>query len=137
MERIKGSISGLFLQIDGKEMVNIVDLPKEDYEEFLDSMNILRIAYIAACSNRHEVMKNQEPKKNLNQSAIAKEKFKLPKECIHGWENPIYCPETDKCEKCKITKSKCLPLCTHENTEKYTNNDGGWTIYCKDCGEKF
>lgn len=33
-----------------------------------------------------------------------KNRFDLPKECLHGWENPIFCSETDMCEKCKTAK---------------------------------
>ena len=37
---------GLFMRYDNGDMVNIKDLPKLEYEKFLEQMNALRIAYI-------------------------------------------------------------------------------------------
>jgi hypothetical protein len=39
-----------------------------------------------------------------NSQINIKDYINLPKECIHGWENPIYCSEIDMCEKCKTAK---------------------------------
>jgi hypothetical protein len=38
---------GLFMLYDNGDMVNIQDLPKQEYEKFLEQMNVLRMAYIA------------------------------------------------------------------------------------------
>lgn len=38
---------GLFMLYDNGDMVNIQDLPKPEYEKFLEQMNVLRMAYIA------------------------------------------------------------------------------------------
>ena len=41
---------GLFMHYDNGDMVNIQDLPKPEYEKFLEQMNALRMAYIALVS---------------------------------------------------------------------------------------
>ena len=38
---------GLFMLYDNGDMVNIQDLPKPEYEKFLEQMNVLKMAYIA------------------------------------------------------------------------------------------
>jgi len=38
------------VEIKGSAIVNITDLPKEQYEQFLEIMHRVRIAYIAATS---------------------------------------------------------------------------------------
>ena len=44
------SFIGLFMHYDNGDMVNIQDLPKPEYEKFLEQMNALRMAYIALVS---------------------------------------------------------------------------------------
>ena len=44
---ISRSFIGLFMHYDNGDMVNIQDLPKPEYEKFLEQMNVLRMAYIA------------------------------------------------------------------------------------------
>ena len=41
---------GLFMHYDNGDMVNIQDLPKLEYEKFLEQMNALRMAYITLVS---------------------------------------------------------------------------------------
>ena len=41
---------GLFMHYDNGDMVNIQDLPKPEYEKFLEQMNALRMAYITLVS---------------------------------------------------------------------------------------
>jgi hypothetical protein len=47
---VSGSLIGLFMHYDNGDMVNIQDLPKPEYEKFLEQMNALRIAYITLIS---------------------------------------------------------------------------------------
>ena len=47
---VSGSFIGLFMHYDNGDMVNIQDLPKPEYEKFLEQMNALRMAYIALVS---------------------------------------------------------------------------------------
>ena len=47
---VSRSFIGLFMHYDNGDMVNIQDLPKPDYEKFLEQMNALRMAYIALVS---------------------------------------------------------------------------------------
>jgi hypothetical protein len=42
---------GLFMHYDNGDMVNIQDLPKPEYEKFLEQMNALRMAYITLISS--------------------------------------------------------------------------------------
>jgi hypothetical protein len=42
--------SKIMVEIKGGAIVNITDLPKEQYEQFLEIMHQVRIAYIAATS---------------------------------------------------------------------------------------
>ena len=44
--------TGLFLQFDNGDMVDVKELPKAEYDKFLESMNDLRIAYISMNSSR-------------------------------------------------------------------------------------
>jgi hypothetical protein len=44
------SFIGLFMHYDNGDMVNIQDLPKQEYERFLEQMNALRMAYITLVS---------------------------------------------------------------------------------------
>lgn len=41
---------GLFMHYDNGDMINIQDLPKPEYEKFLEQMNALRMAYITLIS---------------------------------------------------------------------------------------
>ena len=45
-------VIGLFLHYDNGDVVNIQDLPKPEYEKFLDQMNALRMAYITLVSRQ-------------------------------------------------------------------------------------
>ena len=47
---VSRSSIGLFMLYDNGDMVNIQDLPKPEYEKFLEQMNVLRMAYIALVS---------------------------------------------------------------------------------------
>lgn len=47
---VKRSFIGLYMHYDNGDMVNIQDLPKPEYEKFLEQMNALRMAYIALVS---------------------------------------------------------------------------------------
>ena len=47
---VSRSFIGLFLHYDNGDMVNIQDLPKPEYEKFLEQMNALRMAYITLVS---------------------------------------------------------------------------------------
>ena len=47
---VSRSYIGLFMHYDNGDMVNIRDLPKPEYEKFLEQMNALRMAYIALVS---------------------------------------------------------------------------------------
>ena len=38
---------GLFMHYDDGDIINIQDLPKDEYEKFLEQMNALRLAYIS------------------------------------------------------------------------------------------
>ena len=44
------SFIGIFMHYDNGDMVNIQDLPKPEYEKFLEQMNALRMAYITLVS---------------------------------------------------------------------------------------
>jgi len=44
------NLIGLFLHYDNGDMVNVKDLPKPEYEKFLENMNALRMAYITLVS---------------------------------------------------------------------------------------
>ena len=46
LPRVSRSFIGLFMHYDNGDMVNIQDLPKPEYEKFLEQMNALRMAYI-------------------------------------------------------------------------------------------
>jgi hypothetical protein len=45
------SFIGLFMHYDNGDMINIQDLPKSEYEKFLEQMNSLRMTYIALVSH--------------------------------------------------------------------------------------
>ena len=47
---VNRSFIGLFMHYDNGDMVNIQDLPKPEYEKFLEQMNALRMAYITLVS---------------------------------------------------------------------------------------
>ena len=47
---VSRSFIGLFMHYDNGDMVNIQDLPKPEYEKFLEQMNALRMAYITLIS---------------------------------------------------------------------------------------
>lgn len=47
---VNRSVIGLFMHFDNGDMVNIQDLPRPDYEKFLEQMNALRMAYISIFS---------------------------------------------------------------------------------------
>ena len=47
---VSRSFIGLFMHYDNGDMINIQDLPKPEYEKFLEQMNELRMAYIALVS---------------------------------------------------------------------------------------
>lgn len=47
---VSRSFIGLFMHYDNGDMVNIQDLPKPEYEKFLEQMNALIMAYIALVS---------------------------------------------------------------------------------------
>lgn len=47
---VSRSFIGLYMHYDNGDMVNIQDLPKPEYEKFLEHMNALRMAYIALVS---------------------------------------------------------------------------------------
>jgi hypothetical protein len=47
---VSRSFIGLFIHYDNGDIVNIQDLPKQEYEKFLEQMNALRMAYIALVS---------------------------------------------------------------------------------------
>ena len=47
---VSRSFIGLFMHYDNGDMVNFQDLPKPEYEKFLEQMNALRMAYIALVS---------------------------------------------------------------------------------------
>jgi hypothetical protein len=47
---VSRSFIGLFMHYDNGDMVNIQDLPKPEYEKFLEQMNALRMAYITLVS---------------------------------------------------------------------------------------
>ncbi len=49
-QRVSRSFLGLFMHYDNGDMINIQDLPKADYENFLEQMNTLRMAYITLIS---------------------------------------------------------------------------------------
>ena len=49
---VSRSFIGLFMHYDNGDMVNIQDLPKPDYEKFLEQMNALRMAYITLVSRQ-------------------------------------------------------------------------------------
>ena len=44
------SFIGLFMHYDNGDMINIQDLPKPEYEKFLEQMNALRMVYITLVS---------------------------------------------------------------------------------------
>lgn len=47
---VNRSFIGLFIHYDNGDMINIQDLPKPEYEKFLEQMNALRMAYITLIS---------------------------------------------------------------------------------------
>jgi len=47
---VSRSFIGLFMHYDNGDMVNIQDLPKPEYEKFIEQMNALRMAYITLIS---------------------------------------------------------------------------------------
>ena len=47
---VSRSFIGLFMHYDNGDIVNIQDLPKPEYEKFLEQMNALRITYITLVS---------------------------------------------------------------------------------------
>ena len=47
---VSRSSIGWFMLDENGDMVNIQDLPKPEYEKFLEQMNALRMAYIALVS---------------------------------------------------------------------------------------
>ena len=47
---VSRSFIGLFMHYSNGDMVNIQDLPKPEYEKFLEQMNALRMAYITLVS---------------------------------------------------------------------------------------
>ena len=47
---VSRSFIGLFMHYDNGDMVNIQDLPKLEYEKFLEQMNALRMVYITLVS---------------------------------------------------------------------------------------
>ena len=47
---VSRSFIGLFMHYNNGDMVNIQDLPKPEYEKFLEQMNALRMAYITLVS---------------------------------------------------------------------------------------
>ena len=47
---VSRSFIGLFMHYDNGDMINIQDLPKPEYEKFLEQMNALRITYITLVS---------------------------------------------------------------------------------------
>jgi hypothetical protein len=47
---VSRSFIGLFMHYDNGDMINIQDLPKPEYEKFLEQMNALRMAYITLVS---------------------------------------------------------------------------------------
>lgn len=47
---VSRSFIGLFMHYDNGDMVNIQDLPKPEYEKFLEQMIALSLAYIALVS---------------------------------------------------------------------------------------
>ena len=47
---VSRSFIGLYMHYDNGDMVNIQDLPKPEYEKFLEQMNALRMAYISLFS---------------------------------------------------------------------------------------
>ena len=49
---VSRSFIGLFMHYDNGDMVNIQDLPKPEYEKFLEQMNALRMAYITLVSRQ-------------------------------------------------------------------------------------
>ena len=49
---ISRSLIGLFMHYDNGDMINIQDLPKPEYEKFLEQMNALRMAYITLVSRQ-------------------------------------------------------------------------------------
>jgi len=40
------TISGIFIHYENGDMVNVNSLPKKEYEDFLELMNRVRLAYI-------------------------------------------------------------------------------------------
>lgn len=46
------SFIGLYMHYDNGDMINIQDLPKPEYEKFLEQMNALRMAYITLVSRQ-------------------------------------------------------------------------------------
>jgi hypothetical protein len=47
---VSRSFIGLFMHYDNGDMINIQDLPKPEYQKFLEQMNALRMAYITLVS---------------------------------------------------------------------------------------
>lgn len=45
-------LTGLFMHFDNGDIINIQDLPKPEYENFLEQMYRLRMAYIVMKSDR-------------------------------------------------------------------------------------
>lgn len=50
MEESKRKLKEINIHFDNGDIVKVQDLPKSEYEEFLELMNKLRIAYIALTS---------------------------------------------------------------------------------------
>lgn len=49
-------ITGIFVEVDGKKE-NIKNLPQDQYEYFLDSVNELRLVYITTMNTRAKAIK--------------------------------------------------------------------------------
>lgn len=52
-------LTGIYLEFDNKEKINIQNLDKKDYEQFLNRMNELRMAYISIVSRQNKTDKNE------------------------------------------------------------------------------
>lgn len=50
--KINGTLTKILLEIDGNDVVDITDLPKQDYEDFLELTHRLRLAYISVNEDR-------------------------------------------------------------------------------------
>lgn len=56
-------ITKIFVEKNG-ELINITSLPREEYEDFLESMHRLRIAYIATIRYFDKIKNNNYEKEN-------------------------------------------------------------------------